>query len=489
MTERDKIAHLLRRFGLGAGDLELRAYEPLGVQGTLDRLLDYEKIEPGFELSPWEFCFEENSNEVYLDPFRTLGYWCLRLQFTRRPLEEKLTLFWHDHFGVSAAKVEFGPMMLAHLESLRRHAAGRFETLLLAVARDPAMIRFLDTDENRRGAPNENFSRELLELFTLGIGSYSEKDVRETARAFAGWGNRFLVFERGGEKLQETARECMRTGQPMVAFCLTPDLQDGGQKTILGQTGAFSGEDVIRMLCARPETARHICRKLWEWFAYPSPEPAPVEALASVFQESSGDIRKVLRALAARPEFWSERCVRNLPKSPVDFTIAITRQSGANEFLLALRPKGKDPLEPLPKALRDVAGMLAGLMSQQGMLLLYPPDVDGWEWGEDWLTEQALAIRARLGEMLMGVGQQDKGLAALLASRIVRDRNPQSAAEVVDGILSVFDGKLGQDKTAILVEACQKQGGPASLRAPETASPMLGTVLKLLFATPEFQHA
>lgn len=487
MTDRQKVAHLLRRFGLGAGELEMRQYEPLGPSGALDRLLDFEKVDEGFPVSPWEFCFEEGSDEVYLDPFRTLGYWCLRLLFTKRPLQEKLTLFWHDHFGVSAAKVEFGPMMLKHVETLRKHGSGKFEDLLRAVAQDPAMVRFLDLDSSMKGTPNENFARELLELYTLGIGHYTESDIRECARAFTGRGIRYLVFEPGAEKLKQTAIESMRSGKPMIAFCHTPELHDDGEKTILGQTGPFDGEGVIRLLCSRTETAAHICRKLWEWFAYPNPEPAVVSALTAEYKRTNGHILSVLREMARRPEFWGEKCYRKQPKSPVDFTVGLTRQFGVTEFLMGLRGKVDDPLKPIAKPVRDISGFLAGLMSQQGMLLLYPPDVGGWEWGENWITSQTMALRIRLGEQFMGVGQTDKGLATLIATRLKTDRNPQSPSEVIDGLLAIFDGEVSSAQKDSLAVVCEGQGGVKALDSPETASIMLGAVLKLLFATPEFQ--
>ncbi len=489
MNDRQKIAHLLRRFGLGAGEIELRLYEPLGVQGTIDRLIDFEKVKDDFPISPWELCFEENSDQVYLDPFRTLAYWCMRLQFTKRPLQEKLALFWHDHFGVSANKIEFGPMMLAHLETLRRLGAGRFEDLVQAIARDPAMIRFLDTDTSIKGAPNENFARELLELYTLGIGNYTEKDIQEAARAFTGWGIRYLVFEPGGEKIQETARSCMKSGRPMVAFCKTPDLHDAGPKTFLGETGDYDGEDVVRIACRKPATARYLAKKLWEWFAYLNPEPKVVDAIAAEFTKSDGSIRPVLRAIAAHPAFWSEACVRRLPKSPVDFTVALTRQLGVSEFLMSMRPANQEITKPLPKMLRDVAGLIAGLMSQQGMLLLYPPDVGGWEWGDNWFSSQAMSVRVRFADMLMGVGAADKGLAAHISNRLKQEKNPQNSAELIVGLLAFFDGEMDLDKKNLLMQACDAAGGVDALKSPETASAMLSRVLKLLFAAPEFQHA
>src|SRR5687768_4060991 len=157
MNSRQKTAHLLRRFGLGASRAELDLYEPMGIDGALESLLNYDKVEEGFDVSPWELCFEENNEQLYLDPFRTVAWWSLRLLLTKRPLQEKLTLFWHDHFAVSATKIEFGPMMLDYLEAIRRNATGNFKELLTDVSKTPAMLRWLDADENTKGHPNENF--------------------------------------------------------------------------------------------------------------------------------------------------------------------------------------------------------------------------------------------------------------------------------------------------------------------------------------------
>lgn len=489
LSDRDRIAHLLRRFGLGATPEEIDAGVKLGVDGTLDYLINYEKVDEGFDVSPWEFCFEEGKDEVYLDPFRAVGWWGLRMIMTKRPLQEKLTLFWHDHFAVSASKVEFGPMMLNYMMTLRRHASGKFGDLLQAVSHEPAMLFWLDGLSNQRGRPNENFAREVMELFTLGIGHYTEKDVQEAARAFTGWGIRFLIYELGGEKVQETARDCMKTNRPMTTFCFSPELHDDGAKTVLGQTKNWTGEQVLDMLAARPETAKYLAEKLWSFFAYPNPEPAVVERIARVLRDSGMQIKPALFAIAKSPEFWSEKCVRRQIKSPLDFNVSLVRQLGVGPFLAGIRAQNKpaSPMAPLKAELRSIAGVAVSLMFQQGMLLLYPPDVAGWEWGSAWITSGNMTQRIRLGDVLLGIGTNDHGGAAALVGRVASLGVPTSPEDLVDKVIRVLDANPTPDQRKLMAEACAKAGGPALLGKPDTAAPVLAAICRLLFASPEFQ--
>jgi len=483
VTNDARIAHVLRRLGLGAGDFELAQYRPLGVEGTIDRLLNYEKVDEGFAVSPWELCFEPDNAMFYTEVPRMLSWWCLRLLLTKRPFQEKLTLFWHDHFAVSGAKVEFGPMMLGYLETLRRRGSGDFPTLLEAVAKEPAMLFFLDTTASVKGQPNENFARELFELFTLGIGHYTEADIREAARCFTGWGIRYLVFEQGGEKLQEVAKECLANGTPMTPFAFSPDLHDDGEKTVLGLKGRHTGEDVLRIAARHPQTARHLTRKLWEFFAYPDPEPALIDRLARGFAENGLRIKPLIRKFVESDEFWSERCVRRQIKSPVDFTVAIFRQLGAADLIRGLRPANAKPTTPLVKPMRDAAGAVGGLMFQQGMLLLYPPDVGGWNWGPAWISAESMAHRIRSADLIFGIGTNDHPVAAILMSQIGK---PRDSAELVDGLLRRFDAEIPVAKRKLLVEACDKAGGAGALAKADTAATLFASVCRLLFAAPEF---
>src|SRR5579862_8257176 len=319
MTDREKIAHLLRRFGMGAGTLEMAKYEPLGVQGTLDRLLDYEKVDEAFPIGPWEIAFEKDKTEVYVDPFRFAAWWSLRLLMSERPLEQKLALFWHSHLVVGADKVEFGPTMVEYLETLRTLGGSEFAPLLTAISRTPAMIKYLDGDANLRGSPNENFGREVMELFTLGIGSYTEDDVKNAARAFTGFGLRFPLYEGGADAVQPRLRDGLVKGNPMLVATYSPALHDDGPKTILGETKNFGFDEALAMLAGRSETAKHLGRKLFEFFAFRNPPQPVLDKVTQAFTASGGNVRKALRGIAEMDEFWGDACVRQQVKSPVDF--------------------------------------------------------------------------------------------------------------------------------------------------------------------------
>ncbi|HLK16320.1 MAG TPA: DUF1800 domain-containing protein [Fimbriimonadaceae bacterium] len=486
MTDPEKIAHLLRRFGMGAGTLEMAKYEPLGVQGTLDRLLNYDKVDEAFPIGPWEIAFEKDKSEVYADPGRFAAWWCLRLLMSERPLEQKLALFWHSHLVVGADKVEFGPTMVEYLETLRVLGGGEFRTLLAAVSKTPAMIKYLDGDANFRGSPNENFGREVMELFTLGIGHYSEDDVKNAARAFTGFGLRFPVYEGGAEAVQARLRDGMLKGNPMLVATYSPALHDDGPKTILGETKNFDCDEALSMLAGRAETAKHLGKKLFEFFAYRDPSPEVVDKVAAAFTASGGNIRKVLRAIAEMDEFWSEACVRRQVKSPVDFCVTVARQMNIKAYLLTLH-KPDSPSTPLHDGIRGVGGMLLGLMSQQGMLLFFPPNVKGWDWGEAWITPNNMSERMKLGNLLFSVGNPDKGLPTYIAT-LIKAKNPADDAQALEAWLQLFDAEVfSLEKKHLLLDAFKKAGGLAALNTPDECSTAQAAVARLVFGAPEFQ--
>lgn len=476
MTERDQVRHLLRRFGFGAGPTEAAEYERLGVEGAIDRLVGWRQVDEGFPISPWEICFEPDKPDMYFDPPRIGAWWALRMLLTRRPLQENLTLFWHNHFAVGADKIEFGPSMARYVDAMRVHGGGPFAPLLAAVSTTPAMIKWLDTDTNVKGHPNENFARELFELFTLGIGNYNEADVKAAAKSFTGWGLRYLVFEPGAENLQETARAMVKSDTPMIAFCITPELHDATA------TDPFV---LLKDTAARPETAKRIAHKLWSWYAYEDPEPAVVDRVAATI--SRGSIQDALRQIATMPEFWGPKSVRQKVKSPADFIIGILRQSELGPALLGMRPTSAKNDTPLAKPLRDVGGLLWYLMYQQGLQLLYPPDVGGWHWGRAWLTSQNLAERMKFPDLIFGVSQPDKAMTNFLRAKILAESKPSSPSDVVEALLDRFDIEFESAKRAILVKACTDAGGVDALHQPESAAKVLSGVCRLIFSSPEFQ--
>lgn len=260
-SDRQLLAHLLRRAGFGANHDELEAYVSKGYENTVEEFLHPEE----------QAAFEEDLVYRYFPYFRIgtavtsqQSHWMLRMINTNRPLEEKLTLFWHHVFATGFSKVENAPDMNQQLEMLRQHAMGDFRGLLLQVSRDPAMVFWLDNCENHKGAPNENFGRELLELFSLGVGmdgipNYTEEDVKECARAFTGW-----TIAPGLPRYPY--------GEFMREFTYLSADHDESEKVFLGHSGQLNGEDVIDIICRQPATARFISRHLCNFFVADEPQ-------------------------------------------------------------------------------------------------------------------------------------------------------------------------------------------------------------------------
>jgi uncharacterized protein (DUF1800 family) len=482
MTKEERIAHLLRRLGLGASFEEMEFYGKLGVDGTIDRLIEYDKVPEGFDVSPIRFTQKNQDGVEILRIQAVVAWWTLRMLSTHRPLQEKLTLFWHDHFAVSASKVNQPLMMLDYLNTLRNGASGKFRSLLLAVSRDPAMIRWLDNETNIKGKPNENFAREIMELFTLGIGNYSEADIQEAARAFTGWAFAPTVnrreAQRLGKKPQELIMEGIKEGKSAFVFQFRPRQHDEGVKKVLGNEGPFGGEDICDILAVHPKTAETITTKLWQWFCYMEPEKKVVDKLAKVFLENGTAIKPVLYAIVKSDEFWSEKCVRRQIKNPVDFTLTVFRQLGL----------GPISLQTLQNAPNERAALAASrgadqMMERQGMKLLFPPDVDGWQWGPAWVSSATMVERIKVADGLFKVPQNRH----LLARGTIGNKSAGTAREVVDALLTVVDGKLPEAKYAALVAACEDAGGAAAARDPRRAGNVAHAVYRVLFASPEFQ--
>jgi hypothetical protein len=356
--------HLYRRAAFGATLDELRAAVKDGLPATLDRLLQGEP-EAGRYASLLSDTGESIAGSGGDDAIQKLrGWWVYAMLLGGHPLREKLVLFWHNHFATSVAKVRSAPLMFAQNQTLRRHALGKFRPMLADISRDPAMLIWLDSNRNVKGAPNENYARELMELFTLGVGHYTESDVREAARAFTGW-------HTDGEKYTFTARS-----------------HDGGEKTLLGQTGPWDGTDVQRIVLGRSDAARFLVRKL---YAYLVNETAVVpdallEPLAERFRHSDYDIGDLVATMLRSRHFFSEYAYRQRIKSPVEYVLGMVR---------AVRPN---------KAPRELPAPL----EQMGQALFAPPNVKGWVGGKSWLNSATILARQNFAQAMV-VGPQPAG--------------------------------------------------------------------------------
>jgi uncharacterized protein (DUF1800 family) len=282
-----------------------------------------------------------------------------------QPFWEKLTLFWHGHFATEIRKVNSPFAMQKQNRLLRQLGLGRFETLVMGVAKDPAMIWYLDNNRNVKGKPNENFARELMELFTMGVhGGYTEKDVLESARAFTGWS-----FRHGNDNKPEEFEKYMN---PQYVF--NAKQFDDGEKTYLGQKGKFTGEDIVRMACAHPSTAKFIITKLWKFYVSETIPDASLETLVAVWNSSQGDIGAVLKAMLTSEAFYARENRLALVKSPADYVIGTLR---------ALEAK----LSP-----EQCLGAYT-TMERMGQALLNPPNVKGWDGGTHWVSDTTILNR------------------------------------------------------------------------------------------------
>lgn len=337
-----KAGHLYRRAAFGANWAELQSALAAGPEQAVANLLA-----GGDEAPPFPESIKKSNAGGQIP-----AWWLLRLSDTRNPLREKTTLFWHNHFATSNAKVNNAASMIGMVDLLHRHALGHFRDMLQEISKDPAMLVWLDTNQSKKGMPNENYARELMELFSLGIGHYTEQDIREAARAFTGWEIR-------------DGRAHWNANQ-----------HDAGEKTVLGKTGRWKGDDIVRFCVDQPACATFICTKLFRYFVSESLPATPdlIEPLADQFRRSDYNIGEVVATIIRSEVFYSPEAYRTRVKSPVEYAVGIVRGL-----------EGRVPMSALAIALEGL-----------GQRLGYPPSVKGWDGGPTWLNGQTLLFRQNL---------------------------------------------------------------------------------------------
>ena len=398
-------AHLLRRAGFGGSPKDIESFHALGRYRAVESLLAPTESVDAFTLPAWATRdqavadmkarreqFEEVRRATRELPaekaekvrrefqqkqqrtnrqhgIEAQGWWFRRMLKTNAPLREKMVLFWHDHFATSIQKVKQPVLMVMQNELFRRHATGSFKELTHAILMDPAMMLYLDTQTSRKGKPNENFAREVMELFTLGEGNYTEQDIKEAARAFTGYNlNRF-----NGTVVHNKRQ------------------WDSGEKTIFGKTGKFDGDGVIDLLFEQEAAARYVPRKLWEYFAAEDPPEEGVEALAKSFKAADFKVEPLLREIFRSKAFYSEKIVRNQIKSPVQFLVQMLKEL---------------ELENPPQ------GYTVNAQQQLGQVLFMPPNVAGWDWGKAWINTNTLLTRYNVAGFITKGAQESSKLAA-----------------------------------------------------------------------------
>lgn len=425
-----RAGHLYRRAGFGGDWPRLQQALADGPQRSIDKLLD-----PGADLAEFNRTYDGYADTAGGAP-ELRAWWLRRMILTPHPLLEKMTLFWHGHFGVSASKVSDARLMSAHVELLRKSALGSYASMVEAVSQDPAVLVALGSDVNRKAQPNQNLARELFRRFSLGEGNYTDEDVHEAARAMTGWfvlNNRLRYFERE---------------------------HDPNVKKILGREGPWERADVVRIALAQPAAPQLIVGKLYRWLI--SETDPPGDALLAPLAESFGrdyDISKLVEAMLRSNLFFSPTAYRQRIKGPVEFAVGIAR---AMEGLVPTMQLGGD-LAAIGQALYD------------------PPTVKGWPGGRAWINEATLVRRSNLAAALLGGGKPygDHLDPRRLASKYGHD-TPEAAAPFFVDLL------FGGDLQADVVEAVRGDLADAAGGEPDGR---LRRFVHGLVTLPEFQLA
>jgi len=441
---RHQIAHLLRRAGFGGTPADIAAYSALGFEGAVDRLVNFQNVD---DTATESLVRQMRSNEPaspnqkhpeFGNPAAEVAIWLTRMLTTMRPLQEKMTLFWHGHFTSSIQDVKLASLMLQQNELYRQNALTMdFKAFTKQVGRDPAMLLYLDNNTNKKGKPNENWARELMELFTLGISNYTETDVKESARAFTGW-----------------------TLNRNTQFVFNRRQHDDGQKTFLGHTGNFAGDDIIDIIFTQPAHAPFIARKLFRFFVYDTPSDATVSKFADLYKQSGFSIKELVTQLLLSPEFRSDQAYYAIVKSPTEFVIGALRALSAQFTDL--------------NAWKGINQQMA-IMGQQ---LWEPPNVGGWPGNRTWVNSSTYYARANLAEKLVDLN----GNATIDPVEIARAANLTTPQAIVDYFLeTLVQTSVPSDYRATLLSY---MGNRRTAR--EQDSKLRGLV-RLIMSSPVYQ--
>ncbi len=458
------MAHLMRRAGFGASRKELEERVAKGYDTTLEGLLHPEVAPPADEqvllrYQPGTMCPGGGG------PMGKAN-WMYHMLNTGRVLEEKMVLFWHQVFATGNAKVDSQTQMLEQIAMFRRHGLGNYRDLLMALARDPSMIFWLDNNENHKHAVNENWGRELLELFSMGVGNYTEEDVREASRSFTGWtmAAKLPRFPYGSGFYWR--------------FEYKADDHDESEKSFLGHNGRFNGEDIIDIILQQPASVRFIARHLYNFFVADEPQvpswsneaprdPEAIDILATAFTESNYEIGVVLRTLFNSDFFKEARFAK--VRSPAEVAVGTLRMVGGHEF-------------PRPGF-----GELSMQPTYMGQDILNPPSVEGWHTGQEWVNSGSLMSRVNFVADLVG----DISLPGVqsIISRL-KAQGALSAEGVVDGCLDLLGPLEVEPRTRQHLIEQAKEGSILRWDTEDevcVSEKKVAQMLQLIVATREYQ--
>mgnify|MGYP000850457545 CR=1 FL=1 len=397
-SHQHKLQHLFLRAGFGETPPAIARLKDTSLGSVVEQLFNDSKSWKDIHYLPYPI--KENREKKGVSASQFLGMilkskqdseelnqqWLFKLTHTEAVLREKMVFFWHNHFATS---VPFSYLMQEQNNTLRKHALGNFRDLLFAIAKDPAMILYLNNQENKKDHPNENFAREVMELFTLGIGHYTEKDIQEAARAFTGW-----TIDARGE------------------FVFREGIHDSGEKIFLGKKGNFKGEDILNILLDNKQTARYIVYKIYREFVNPKPDTEIIEQLAAQFFNSGYNIEQLMRSIFNAEWFYADQNIGVKIASPVELIVRYNKLIK----LKFTKPKG-----------------LLQLQHALGQVLFFPPNVAGWKGHEKWIDSASLLLRLNLPQFIVN------GSAVGLKSRPAFEEAPE------DGPAEIKNQKVESD--------------------------------------------
>ncbi len=438
-----KVGHLYRRAAFGATWDEMQAALADGPEKSIERLLSGQ---PGLESFESQTTPLERSTGRGNNGPQASAWWLYRMLYSPHPLREKITLFWHNHFATSNAKVRNAGFMLGQYDLMYRHALGNFGTLLQEMSKDPAMLVWLDTNISKKGMPNENYARELMELFSLGIGNYTETDIREAAKAFTGW-----RIENGKASFKENEH-------------------DASQKTVLGQSGKWQGADIVRICLEQKSAPYFVSGKLYR-FLISETVPATPELLAPLaddFRASNYDFGAMVARVLRSNLFFAPQVYRTLVKPPVDFVLGIVRALEGHVGTTAL----------------------AQDLSALGQDLFNPPSVKGWDGGAAWLDGHTLLFRQNLA-LAMTSTTDDRFGRRIDPAVLVRKHGQPSEGDLVEFFLKLLlqgdvPAQARQQLQKYSVDS-RKQPMPVYWSDQDAADHRIRALCHLVLSLPEYQ--
>ncbi len=448
-----RINHLLRRAGFGVTREEHDHYQTIGLKATVDELVNYNAVDDSAAVNAASQIPIDYTNRQNLPV-----WWMTRMANTKRPLQEKMTFFWHGLLTSQLTVVKDPALMLRQNEFYRTNAMATFPQILKGVSADPAMMLYLDVNGSQRAAPNENYARELMELFSLGIGNYTEQDIRQSARAFTGW-----VVPRN-----PSGADLFSYGEPVFR----QERFDNGSKTFLGKSGNFRPDDIVDTITEQPASAKYIAGRLFAFFIYPGPDDKTLQPFVDTYLKSNKSIGATVEAMLRSDVMYSPQAYRAIVRSPVEYIVAAVKALGGQQTIaqtIGLTQRNGQALTTM------------------GQVLFEPPNVAGWPPGATWLNSATMFARLNFFNQLTG------GTAAARTARpgAGGQQPPQAApgaslgtpAQALDYYLPmVVDDNIPADARQVLLD--YSGGADAAITAEQ-----LRSLVYLILASPQFHLA